>query len=197
MEIFMENINNIVINGALNEVEQFVNWVKTKNPQLTEKVLGNEPFYKISDVEKLFEVLDDTQKKDYQFLVDNEHNFIAAARLGLPDASYSMPSGEPGHRLIESLKIVKDASIENIENTKLINFGSIQTGTDVKDALNKFMSNTTGKNMDWGTLKGGTDLSNALNESLKSTVTERIGKVRQVIYFTDGEPTNPKKPSNK
>lgn len=173
------DIRKIRIDYAVHNIEKFVDWVKTRNPELVEQILINENDYKVSDVEKLFNSLDDEKKTNYQFSIDNEHNFINAARYNLPDASHSMPTGEPGHYLKAAFKSLKEESIENICRDKFVehtvevtHLGETPTLFNVKD---------------------GTDMSTAIESAMKKQSMENINKVRQVFIITDGDvPKDPK-----
>jgi hypothetical protein len=175
------NIDEIIVDYAKVEVEDFVNWVKQSNSKLAEDILGKDTFYKTSDVEKLFEALESDKKKDYQFLVDNEHNFAVARHLGLLEPSLSMPTGEPGHLLKKSIKILESASVEKLDNPVIINLGTrdVENIIPPSDAIFS---------------KGGTDFQAVLNNVMKDQALKNIDNLRTVFYFTDGEPTKDPKP---
>lgn len=170
------NMEQIIVDYATVEVEDFVKWVSKSDPQLVEKFLGTGDFYKTTDVEKLFDALDDKKKQDYQYIADNKNNLVVANHLGLLEPSASMSSGEPGDLLKSLIKVLVDASIKVIHNPKIV--------LEMTMFNEKFVSEP----------QGGTDMSAALDAALKEHALKNIGKMRSVIYFTDGEPTKEPKP---
>lgn len=166
-------MKNIIVDYAFKEVEEFVNWVKQTNQNLAESILGDDTFYQTTDVEKLFETLDENQKNDYQYIVDNKHNVETTNKLGLLEASGSIPSGEVGYKLKYSLKVLADASIENMPNTLFI--------------PSKLEIETVGEETSIFAT-GGTNMMEILNKTMKEQAINNIDKVRHVMYFTDADP---------
>jgi hypothetical protein len=171
-----KEIQQILIDGALDTAEHFINWARENVPDLKKDLVSEGNTLQADDVKNLFDALSDDKKKSYQYLIDNEHNIIAARRLGLLQHSESMPSGKPGHRLLDALELLKKESVE-INNPTVIPFDF-----------------TTPVPTDWTPPKGGTDMSAVLNEVLKNDALKNLDKIRSVVYFTDGEVDNKAKP---
>lgn len=168
----------VVIDYAIKEVENFVMWAREIDPSLAKSVLGDNISYKTTDVEKLFESLDNSKKNEYQYIVDNKDNIATANRLGILEPSVSMSLGESGYLLKESIKILLDASIEKI-NIPIMNFS--------------FYTEKLSKTDGFG---GGTELGPAIKDLIKENAVKNVSKVRYVLHLTDGDSPQETKPKN-
>lgn len=185
-------IHSIEIESSQNSIHQFLDWIEERNKTLFNQFLNKDSGgtnYLLEDIQKLFDVTSDEEKRDYQSFLDSSTSMstgILSEKIQIAiqtiqkDNHFQISKKSPLKQMEETLAGIINSKIESL---------SSKNNNNIYEKC-QFAGNFFGNREMMEEIKlQDTDFFNSeisLKESTKNAIKNSIKDTR-MIYLTDGE----------